>query len=189
MNSAAIETPVTEPMVMSTRLGGMVSVCAPVAERSATRSPGLAPRSFISGKQHRRHRRHVGGLGAGDARDQIHRADQHVREAAADMAEQAGQERHHRPRHAGHLDQQAEEDEQRHGEQDEVRHALVHAADHDHQRRAGGQRQIAEGREPERERDRHAGEDAAAATMPTKKMSRLRLPSPQQRAEARTAPR
>ena len=49
MNSAAIETPVTEPMVMSTMLGGMVSVCAPVAESSATRSPGLAPRSFISG--------------------------------------------------------------------------------------------------------------------------------------------
>ena len=49
MNSAAIETPVTEPMVISTRLGGMVSVCAPVAESSATRSPGLAPRAFISG--------------------------------------------------------------------------------------------------------------------------------------------
>ena len=49
MNSAAIETPVTEPMVISTRLGGMVSVCAPVAESRATRSPGLAPRAFISG--------------------------------------------------------------------------------------------------------------------------------------------
>ena len=49
MNSAEIETPVTEPMVISTRLGGMVSVCAPVAARSATRSPGLAPRCFISG--------------------------------------------------------------------------------------------------------------------------------------------
>ena len=49
MNSAAIETPVTEPIVISTRLGGMVSVCAPVAESSATRSPGFAPRCFISG--------------------------------------------------------------------------------------------------------------------------------------------
>ena len=49
MNSAEIETPVTEPMVISTRLGGMVSVCAPVAASSATRSPGLAPRAFISG--------------------------------------------------------------------------------------------------------------------------------------------
>ena len=49
MNSAEIETPVTEPMVISTRLGGMVSVCAPVAASRATRSPGLAPRCFISG--------------------------------------------------------------------------------------------------------------------------------------------
>ena len=49
MNSAEIETPVTEPMVISTRLGGMVSVCAPVAASRATRSPGLAPRAFISG--------------------------------------------------------------------------------------------------------------------------------------------
>ncbi len=40
VNSAAIETPVTEPMVISTRLGGMVSVWAPVAARRATRSPG-----------------------------------------------------------------------------------------------------------------------------------------------------
>ena len=50
MNSAAIETPVTEPIVMSTRLGGTVSVCAPVAARSAIRSPSFAPRFFISGK-------------------------------------------------------------------------------------------------------------------------------------------
>ena len=50
VNRAAMDTPVTEPMVMSTMLGGIVSVCAPVAESSATRSPGLAPRSFISGK-------------------------------------------------------------------------------------------------------------------------------------------
>ena len=49
MNSAAIDTPVTEPMVIRTRLGGIVSVVRPVAERSATRSPGLAPRAFISG--------------------------------------------------------------------------------------------------------------------------------------------
>ena len=49
VNSAAIETPVTEPMVMRTRLGGMVSVWAPVADSRATRSPGFAPRAFISG--------------------------------------------------------------------------------------------------------------------------------------------
>ena len=49
MNKAAIETPVTEPMVISTKLGGTVSVCAPVAASSATRSPSSAPRAFISG--------------------------------------------------------------------------------------------------------------------------------------------
>ena len=49
VNSAAIETPVTEPMVISTRLGGTVSVCAPVAASSATSSPSRAPRLFISG--------------------------------------------------------------------------------------------------------------------------------------------
>ena len=41
-------------------------------------------------------------------------------------------------------------------------HALVHAADQHHQRRARGQRQIAIGRQPKAERDRHAGKDAAA---------------------------
>ena len=50
VNSAEIETPVTEPMVIRTRLGGIVSVMAPEAESSATSSPGLAPRAFISGK-------------------------------------------------------------------------------------------------------------------------------------------
>ena len=50
VNSAAIDMPVTEPMVISTMDGGMVSVCAPVADSSATRSPSLAPRFFISGK-------------------------------------------------------------------------------------------------------------------------------------------
>ena len=50
MKSAAIDTPVTEPIVMRTSEGGMVSVCAPVAARSATRSPGFAPRLRISGK-------------------------------------------------------------------------------------------------------------------------------------------
>ena len=44
-----METPVTEPIVSSTRLGGMVSVCAPVADSSATRSPFFAPRRCISG--------------------------------------------------------------------------------------------------------------------------------------------
>ena len=49
VNRAAIETPVTEPMVISTIEGGIVSVWAPVVAKSATRSPSLAPRAFISG--------------------------------------------------------------------------------------------------------------------------------------------
>jgi hypothetical protein len=49
-NSAAMEMPVTEPMVISTMLGGMVSVCAPVAASSATISPSSMPRLRISGK-------------------------------------------------------------------------------------------------------------------------------------------
>ena len=35
MNSAAIETPVTEPMMISTRLGGIVSAIAPEVASSA----------------------------------------------------------------------------------------------------------------------------------------------------------
>ena len=78
-------------------------------------------------------------------------------QAAADMAEQAGQKRHHGARHAGHLDQQAEEHEQRHRQQDQMAHALVHAADQHHQRRPRRQREIAEDRQPKAEGDRHAG--------------------------------
>ncbi len=51
MKRAAIETPVTEPIVISTRLGGMVSDIAPDADSSATSSPGFAPRFFISGNR------------------------------------------------------------------------------------------------------------------------------------------
>ncbi len=139
----------------------MVSVCAPVAARSATRSPGLAPRFFHFGKQHGRDGGHVGSLGAGNAGDQIHRADQHVMQSAAHMAEQAGEEGDHRARHAGHLDQEAEKHEQRHREQDDMAHAFIHAADQHHLRSMGCQHQIAEDRQAERERDRHAGEHAA----------------------------
>ena len=78
VNNAAIETPVTEPMVISTRLGGIVSAIAPEAASSATSSPALLAAPFHLGKQHRRDRRHVGGLRAGDAGHQIHRPEQHV---------------------------------------------------------------------------------------------------------------
>ena len=74
------------------------------------------------------------------------------------MAEQRGQEAHHGAGHAGHLDQKPQEHEQRHREQDEVAHALVHAPDHHHLRRCGGERDIAEGGKAEGEGDRHGGE-------------------------------
>ena len=44
-----MDTPVTEPMVISTRLGGMVSLMAPEADRMAMSSPSGLPRRFISG--------------------------------------------------------------------------------------------------------------------------------------------
>ena len=137
----------------------MVSVCAPVADNSATRSPGLGATRLHFRKQHRRDRGHVGGLRARDAGHQIHRRDQHIVQAAAHMAEQVCQKGDHGARHAGHLDEQAEKDEQRHRQQDEMAHALVHAPDQDHQRRMRRQRQIAEDGKAERECDRHAGKD------------------------------
>ena len=51
MNNAVIETLQTAPMVISTRLGGMVSVMAPVADSSATSSSGAEPRRCISGSR------------------------------------------------------------------------------------------------------------------------------------------
>ena len=43
--------PVTEPSVMSTMLGGMVSAIAAEQASSATRSPSFAPRLRISGNR------------------------------------------------------------------------------------------------------------------------------------------
>ena len=131
VNSAAIETPVTEPMVISTSEGGMVSVWAPVAESSATSSPGFAPRLLHLREKDRGHSCHVGRLRTRDSGDQVHRADQDVGEPAADMPEQAGQEPDHRARHPRHLDQQAQQHEQRYGKQDQMAHAFVHAPDND----------------------------------------------------------
>ena len=79
-------------------------------------------------------------------------------QTAADMAQQARQERDHGARHAGHLDEQAEKHEQRHRQQDEMAHAFIHAADQHHQRRMRRQSEIAEHRKAEGEGDRHAGE-------------------------------
>src|SRR5580692_12074503 len=52
VNSAAIDRPgVTEPIVMSTRLGGIVSDMALDVASSDDNSPGCAPRRRISGKR------------------------------------------------------------------------------------------------------------------------------------------
>jgi len=51
VNSAAMETPVTDPMMMRTRLGGIVSPMAPEADSSPTSSPPCHPRRRISGKR------------------------------------------------------------------------------------------------------------------------------------------
>ena len=49
VNSAVIDTLVTEPMVISTRLGGIVSDIALELASSAASSPGCEPRRRISG--------------------------------------------------------------------------------------------------------------------------------------------
>ncbi len=160
VNSAVIDTLVTEPMVISTRLGGMVSDIA--LERRQQRRQLARMRAAAShlGEQHRRHRGHVGRLRAGDAGHQIHRAEQHVRQPAAHVADQGGEERHHHPRDAGHLHQQAEEHEHRHRQQQQVGHALVHPVHHDRQRHGAGQAEIRQRGDAEREGDRHADADA-----------------------------
>ena len=49
VNRAEIDTPVTAPTMISTRLGGMVSDIAAAAASWAASSPGAAPRRRISG--------------------------------------------------------------------------------------------------------------------------------------------
>ena len=51
VNSAAIDTLATEPITISTTLGGIVSAIAPEVASSETSSPGFIPRAFISGNK------------------------------------------------------------------------------------------------------------------------------------------
>ena len=78
----------TEPIVISTRLGGIVSAMRPGRRQQRDELAGLVAALLHLGKQHRGHRRHVGGLGARDAGHEVHGAEQHVGEAAAHVAEQ-----------------------------------------------------------------------------------------------------
>ena len=168
----------------------MVSVCAPVADEQRHEIAGLGAALLHLREQHRRDRRHVGRLGAGDAGDQIHRADQHVMQAAADMAEQARQEARPWPapcrssRSGARGTRTAAPTSRMRCDMPSSIRPTTH-----HERRARGQRQIAEGREAEREGDRHAGEHAEAATTPTKKITQVEVAERPQTAArpARTA--
>ena len=119
---------------------------------------GLRAALFHLRKQHGGDGRHIGRLGAGDAGNEVHAGHQHVMQATAHRTEQARQKPHHRARHAGHFDEQAEKNEERNRQQNEVAHALIHTSDQNGERRLRGQRQIAEDGESEGKSDRHACE-------------------------------
>jgi hypothetical protein len=72
------------------------------------------------------------------------------------MPDQRCKKCHHHARDAGHLHQQPEEDEHRHGQQQQVGDALVHPVDHDGQRHVAGQAKIGQGGDAEGEGNRHA---------------------------------
>ncbi len=110
------------------------------------------------GEQHRGDRRHVRRLGARYPRDEIHRAHQHIGQAAPHAAQQAGQEADHGAGHPGHLDQQTQQDEQRHGQENDLAHTLIHPPDQHQRGQMRGQGEVAEGGRAEGEGDRHAGE-------------------------------
>jgi hypothetical protein len=89
-------------------------------------------------------------------------AEQDVGETAADMPEQRHHERDQRAGNAGDLDQQAKQDEQRDCQQHHARHSLLHAADHDEQRRSRADEEIERGADDEGERNRQADQDERA---------------------------
>ena len=112
------------------------------------------------GKQHRRDRGHVGGLRSGNAGDEQHGAEQHVGEPALDVADERGEEVHHRRRHPRHNDEVAEQNEQRHCKQNERTDAFVDATGNYLKRPVAGNEKISDCAEAERERDRHADQHA-----------------------------
>jgi len=90
---------VTDPMVISTRLGGMVFRPSRSTSRAARRgSPGWVAAPTHLRAQDRRDCRHVGRLRARDGpTPDNNRAEQHVGQAAAQMPDQRGEEIHQRP--------------------------------------------------------------------------------------------
>ncbi|MND31895.1 hypothetical protein D3C80_224580 [compost metagenome] len=117
---------------------------------------GLVAAALHFRKQRRCDGRHIRDLGAGNARDQKQRAEQHVRHAGADMAEHRGQELDDRLAHAGGIEHTAQQHENRHRQQNDARHALIHTPDHHDGRNPGGEGQVGEGSKTEAEGDRHA---------------------------------
>ena len=101
------------------------------------------------------------------------------------MADQRGEEIDHHPRDAAHLHQQAQHDEHRHRQQQQVGDAVVDPVDDDDERQVGGQREIGEGGDAEGEGDRHPDHHVSGdehdkeqdqAGMPHRDQQRLRQP-------------
>ena len=155
-----MDTPATEPSTISTMLGGTVSaIAAPVAS-SATISPGLWPRRFISGNS-------AGATVAMSDTLDPEMPDTMNSEPSSTYDMPAftwptseREEVDDGLAHAGGVQHAAQQHEHRHGHQDEAGHALVHAADDDHQRHLRRECEVARRAEAEAERDRHAGGQA-----------------------------
>ena len=137
----------------------MVSVCAPVADSSATRSPGLAPRLTISGNS-------TGATAAMSAAFAPEMPETRYIAATSTYCRPPRtwpSRLARKPTIARAMPvisiKQTEEYEQRYRQQNEMAHALVHAANHDGRRRACRQRDVGKGRKPEGERDRDRREN------------------------------
>src|SRR6516162_8274456 len=78
VNSATIEMLVTEPIVISTRLGGIVSDIALEVASSEASSPRMGTATPHLREEDWCHRGHISGFRSGNSRNQIHCAEQHV---------------------------------------------------------------------------------------------------------------
>ncbi len=160
VNSAAIDTPVTEPMVISTKAGrhGLGLRAGGRQQRDAAR------RQLGAALLHLRNSAGAtaamsAGLGSRDAgRPGTWRRPAHTTARRFTWPSRLGEEKATIALAMPVISiSRAEEDEQWHRQQDQVRHAVVHAAD-DHGQCGGcGQREVAEGAEAEGEGDRDAG--------------------------------
>ena len=156
VNSAAIETPVTAPTMISTRLGGIVSDIAAEAASCATSSPRRYAAALHFRHQHRRHGRLIRRLGAGDAGNQIHR-----RRSARRKARRGGG-RPARPAKSTSARAMPVISSNRPSTTNIGTasswidgHALVHLADDHRKRHVGGEVDVGEGGDAEAEGDRH----------------------------------